>query len=59
VVTGLIATVQLGLGNDNDCAALLKTAQKEAATPPQVPMPLPHPAAGSQPEQTSRKPATR
>ena len=50
VVTGLISTIQLGLGNDNDCAALLETAQKEAASPPQVPMPPPHPAAGSQPK---------
>ena len=52
VLTGLLATVQLGLGQDHNCADLIQAAQQAAQAPPGLPQGSPHPAEGSPPPVT-------
>jgi uncharacterized protein involved in outer membrane biogenesis len=47
VITGLLATVQLGLGQDHNCSELIRSARQSAETPPQLPQASPRPAEGS------------
>jgi AsmA family protein len=49
VITGLLATVQLGLGQDHNCSDLIRSAEQSAEAPPQLPQAPPRPAEGSQP----------
>jgi uncharacterized protein involved in outer membrane biogenesis len=46
-LTALLATVQLGLGEDNNCAALIQSAQQASEAPAQLQPTAPHKAEGS------------
>jgi uncharacterized protein involved in outer membrane biogenesis len=48
-LTALLATVQLGLGKDNDCNALIQSAQQAAEAPPRLEPTRPRKAEGSPP----------
>ncbi len=54
VITGLLATVQLGLGENNNCDALIQSAQQAAEAPPQLAPEQPHKAEGSSPSTRPR-----
>jgi uncharacterized protein involved in outer membrane biogenesis len=59
-ITGLLATVQLGLGKDNNCASLIQSAEQAAQAPTQVPVTPPRKAVGSKspaPTQHSSQPS--
>jgi len=59
LITGLIGSVQLGLGADNDCGALIKSAQQAAQAPSQLAPVAPHRAEGSAPAPAIEQPKTR
>jgi len=54
-VTALLATVQLGLGKDNNCNALVHSAEQAAQAPPDLPPAPPHAAEGSKPSTIPRQ----
>lgn len=55
-LTGLLATVQLGLGKDNNCGALIQSAEQASQAPTQLPVTAPHQAVGSGPGLPPRHP---